>query len=188
MIHATPLPRPTPYLFERHPHSRTARRAAEGAWSIYPPLALLAAAFLLAAGCKSDPEDSGTTAAGPAQPAIAETTASASAKEVSYPAYPIETPLVGAADARATANYGRNRLEIANLSEQPWRATRVWVNNRYSALLPYTHPGQLRSLHFSFLRDEQGRAFPTDNMAVQIESVELVTDDERTTVTFALGY
>jgi hypothetical protein len=187
MIQSTTTTRPAPFLFERHPRSRTARRAAEGAWSLYPPLALLAA-VLLAAGCKSSSDDSGSTASRPTQPPVAETATSASAQEISYPGYPIETPLVGVADARATVNYGRDRLMIANLSDQPWPATRVWVNHRYGALLPHTHPGQLRTIHFGFLRDEQGRPFPKDNMAVRIESVELVTDDERTTVTFALGY
>ena len=184
----SPTPRPAPYLFDRHPRSHAARRAAEGAWSLYPPLALLAGVLLLAAGCKSEGDDAATSAGAPQQPAITENAMNAGAAETSYPAYPIETPLAGVADARATVNYGRDRLMVANLSDQAWPATRVWVNHRYSALLPYTHPGQLRTIHFSFLRDEQGREFPRDNMAVRIESVELVTDDERTTVTFALGY
>lgn len=198
MTHATPhalrditSARPSPYVFERRLRSPAAHRCAEAAWSLYPPVALLLAALLLAGGCRKG-ADAGTRAhAGRPAPSIGASQDSAitsASSPVSYPGYPVETPLVGAADARATAHYGKNRLEIANLSEQPWPATWVWVNHRYGALLPYTRPGELRSMRFEMLRDERGRPFPSDNLSVRVEAVELVTGDERTSVPFGLGY
>lgn len=181
----SPSARPSPYLFERRLRSRAAHRLAEAAWSLYPPAAILLAVLLLAAGCRGGSNGADARLGGASRDEGPTRVAAAPAE---YPSYPIETPLVGTADGRATAYYGKDRLEIVNLSEQAWPQTRIWVNHRYSALLPHTRPGEVRSIHFSFLRDEQGRTFPTDNMEIRVESVELVTGDERTKVPFGLGY
>lgn len=175
--------RPAPYLFHRRFGRASARRIAEAAWAFYPPAALLVAALLLAAGCRSG-SDGGSARADFRDGAALK----ASDVPAIYPSYPSHLPLAGTADARATAHYGKNRIEIANLSDQPWPASRIWVNRKYSALLAHTRPGQVRSFNFEYLLDDQGRPFPTDNMGVRVEEVELVTGDERTKVPFGLGY
>lgn len=174
---------PTPYLFHGRFRHASARRVAEAAWSLYPPAALLVAALLLAVGCRGGSD--GRSARIDSRDGAA---LKASDVPVVHPSYPSHLPLAGTADARATAHYGKNRMEIANLSDQPWPDSRIWVNRKYSALLAHTRPGRVRSINFEYLLDDQGRPFPTDNMSVRVEEVELVTGDERAKVRFGLGY
>ncbi len=206
---SNPHVRPAPYLLRTAPRGAV-RTWAETAWSLYPPAAIVVAALLLAgSGCQSD--DAGDPAAPSArlarqdlpitEPGDAERRQAMQAEGGAistnpgeatsgpvYASYPSELPLIGTAAARATIRYGADRLELANLSRLPWTESRLWVNRTYSVLLPHTKPGDIRSIHFSFLRDAEGRPFPTDNRNVRIEEVEIVSGDERTKVRFGLAY
>ena len=180
-----------PFILRHAPRHPRARVCAERAWSLYPPIALLLAALLLATGCRQDSSEASSASAAPSPDAQFISDAdrpSHTVEAILFPAYPSEIPLAGTADARATIRYGKNRIELANLSESPWAGARVWVNERYSVLLPYTKPRDIRSIHFDFLRDENGRRFPTDNSSIRIEKIELITGDERADVRFGLGY
>ena len=81
------------------------------------------------------------------------------------------------------ATVGRHRATGALLAP-----TTGWCARPYSTLLPYTKPGEIRSIHFDFLRDESGARFPTNNTSIRIEKIELITGDERANVRFGLGY
>lgn len=181
-----------PFLLRHAPRHPRTRRLAERAWSLYPPAALLLGVLVLAGGCSMfGVGDQGTGATTMADPTTGPGDADGPGTTVDailYPSYPSETPLAGDADGRATIRYGRDRIELANLSESPWSGARIWINERYSTLLPYTKPGEIRSIHFDFLRDESGARFPTNNTSIRIEKIELITGDERANVRFGLGY
>lgn len=185
----TPTQPSPPFILRRGPRHPETRRLAEWVWALYPPSALLVGAFIVAGGCKSSSEDAQT------QPAAANETQnvdpdrpSSTVEAILFPSFPAEARLVGDADGRATIRYGKDRIELANLSESPWSGARIWVNEKYSALLPYTKGGEIRSIHFDFLRDENGKRFPKDNSNFLIEKIDLITGDERTNVRFGLGY
>ncbi len=187
LSHANAQPvRTAPFLLRHTPRHAPTRQWAERAWSLYPPAALLIGALLLAAGCRGN-HTASTPMASPAPEGDAYR-ANASVEAILYPSYPADLPLAGSADARATIRYGKDRIELINLSSTPLTGARLWVNDRYSMLLPHTRPNDIRSIHFSFLRDENGRPFPTNNSVIRIEKVELITGDERTSVRFGLGY
>src|SRR5688572_9028180 len=187
-----PTPPTAPFILRRGPSRPDARRWAERAWSLYPPAALLLGVFIVAGGCKSwGGDDEGAPAAAmstTSDPSSDPERPSATVEAILFPCFPAEARLAGDADGRATIRYGKDRIELANLSESPWSGARIWVNEKYSALLPYTKAGEIRSIHFDFLRDENGKRFPTDNSDVLIEKIDLITGDERTNVRFGLGY
>ena len=160
------------------------KSAAEVVWSLYPPLALMAAAALLfAGGCASSREGDEADAYAAEEPAAIVASAAASA-----PVYPAHLPVAGTAAARATALHGRDQLDLVNLGRHDWASGRVWLNGRYGAALPpRTAPGAIRRLPFALFRDADGLPFPSDNAAVVVDRVELQFGDELARVRFGLG-
>ena len=181
--------RAAPFVLSRAPRRAGTRRWAERAWTLYPPVGLLVVAALLMGGCQSDGEEAST---GQSNAALVAASATAAEPEVAPEArnlaYPEQFPLVGTAAARATVRHGKNQLEIINLSRTNWTGWRVWLNQLYSAPLPHTKPGELRTYRFDWFVDEAGQPFPTANRDVRVEQVELLMGDERTRVRHGIGY
>ena len=188
-------------------HRALGRRMMVAAWTFYPPLALLVIAMLfLSAGCS---QTRPTSAADPivpdAQLATAEIDGQSpvadevvpgdetNAVEIDEPAQPVATlypsgsPVLGTAAARATVQYGRNKIELANLGQLPWTSGRVWINRTWSVQLPHTKAGKLRRLDFGLFRDASGRPFPKNNQSVRVERLELQLGDEITRIRYGLG-
>lgn len=166
----------------------------------YPPLAILVFALLfLAAGCSQTRATSASEPSPEAQLAVADLaegveTDSPEAQQAAptpepevLPSFPAHAPVIGTAAARATLRYGRNQVDLVNLSKLPWTGGRVWLNRQWSAALPHTEAGEIRRFDFSYFRDAEGRPFPTDNPATRIERVELQMGDELTRVRYGLG-
>ncbi len=162
-------------------------------FNVYPPIALIIAAFVMASGCAStEPTTRPTTeTAGVRTDMIAPTTQPAAQLAAArvLPTYPTQLPVIGHAAARAITLHGDNRVDIINLGQDPWPAgTIVWLNGRYGAQLPLIQPGTFTEIDFVSLRDSQGVGFPHNNNLVQIDKVELELAGELTNVRFDLSY
>ncbi len=88
--------------------------------------------------------------------------------------YPASAQQAGRAVARAQVGYAFNRLEIVNLSDQPWTDVEVWVNRSYVVHVPKMEPGTLKRLPFEILYNDAGQHFP--KRGVLIERVEIHQD------------
>jgi hypothetical protein len=152
-------------------------------WSAYPPVALLLGALISASGCA--PAKAFNPLDRTPEPAVV----LASSVTTPPPAYPQELPIAGTAAARGIVLYGADRIDLMNLGTEPWSDdARLWVNNRYSVLLPPTEPGLMMRLPFELLRDANGIAFPTNNREIRIETAAIQVGDELAAVRVAIGY
>ena len=102
--------------------------------------------------------------------------------------YPAELPTVGTAAARAIVRHGRDQVDLVNLSKLPWPRATVWLNESYGLVVTHTQPNDIRRLRFDQFANERGEAFPTDNMQVRVEAVDLQLDDELARVRVGLAY
>ncbi|MEM7808802.1 MAG: hypothetical protein AAF561_11895 [Planctomycetota bacterium] len=161
--------------------------------NVYPPLALLVAAMIMASGCSSDSDAARpTTETARALPNFGEDEVELSAQLASakaLPLFPESLEVVGHAAARAKVMHGKNRIEVINLGNTAWPAgTRIWVNGRYGATLPAMEPGKFHGLDFVAFRDADAFGLPNDNNVVKVQRIELETMGELTNVRFDLGY
>ena len=88
--------------------------------------------------------------------------------------YPADAPRGGEAVARAQVGYDRNKIELANFSNEDWKDVDVWVNGGYVVHLPRVEKGRLKTIHFAMLYDAKGKAFPTNGTLVK--KVEVLRD------------
>ena len=169
------------------------RRALAACWEIYPPVALLIAAILMAGGCSMKVGEMGLgqmAEAEPADVAPAGEAQLASAEVDAPPAlYPADLPVVGNAAARAVALHGKDRVDLINLSDLAWPAGgRVWLNGQYAFTLPAADPGVFLKLKFDGFSDADGKPFPKDNRKTLVERVELEFAGELANVRYDLSY
>jgi hypothetical protein len=164
--------------------------------AVYPPIAILIAAILMAGGCATRTEPAIRTTAqlteevpqaqlaageleGPARPVAAE----------ARPAYPADLPVIGHAAARAVALHGKNRVDLINLGSIDWpEGGRLWVNGRYSAELLPLESGTIYHVPFEALVDAEGSSFPLSSRIERVKTVEVELYGELTNIRFALGY
>jgi len=163
------------------PPKTVARRFLDVLVTIYPPVAILVAALLLASGCASQPAVAGKSS--PEEP-----DARLAASRVGH-AYPADLQVVGNAAARAVVLHGKDRLDLINLGEMPWpHGGRLWINGRFSCALPMTQPGVFARIEFGRFRDAEGQPLPTRLDDEPVERIEIEVAGELTNVRFALGY
>ena len=90
--------------------------------------------------------------------------------------YKSDVPRGGEAIARSQVGYALDRLDLVNLSQEPWKDVEIWVNQRYVVHLPKVEPNTLKIINFQMLYDEKGNYFPTDNKKVLVDKVEMYKD------------
>lgn len=128
-------------------------------------IALLAAV----AGCKARPSLIPNS-----DPALRKTNAEFAADAKKRHPYPADAPKGGEAVSRAQVGYDRDVLQVANLSDQEWKAVDLWVNRKYVVHLPRIERGQLKTINFKMLYDDKGRSLPTSG--TPIKTVEILRD------------
>ena len=138
------------------------RQAAGIAWEIYPPLAILIVALLFSSGCAKNQATRTASVIPRAETGAVPGVQLAASDEVPavvvHPPYPTELEIIGTAAARATIMHGRDQIDLSNLSKLPWDGARLWLNGRYSALLPYTKSGEVRQPQVPTLRRRRRHA------------------------------
>jgi len=85
--------------------------------------------------------------------------------------YKSDAPRGGEAQARAQVGYMLDRIELVNLSPEPWENVEVWVNREYVVFIPRMESGRLKRLDFQMIFNGQGKYLPLDKY--QIKTVEL---------------
>lgn len=90
--------------------------------------------------------------------------------------YKLDAPRAGFAEARAQVGYSLDVLELVNLSSEDWTDIEVWVNQQYVVHLPTLERNKLKRMTFQMLFNEGGYSFPTDNIEVMVEKLELYRD------------
>ena len=101
--------------------------------------------------------------------------------------YKAEVPRGGEAVARSQVGYSLDRLDLVNLSQEPWTDVEIWVNQKYVVHLPKVEPNTLKIINFQMLYDEKGNYFPTDNKKVLISKVEVLKEGKMFDVPVRLG-
>lgn len=101
--------------------------------------------------------------------------------------YPAGAAQAGRAVARAQVGYMLNRLEVVNLSDQPWTDVEVWVNRSYVVHVPSMNPNQLKRLPFQMIFDDSGQHFPLKNDQVLVDRVEIYQGGKIYEVPFQLA-
>jgi len=101
--------------------------------------------------------------------------------------YKAEAPRGGEAIARSQVGYSLDRLDLVNLSQDPWTDVEIWVNQKYVVHLPKVEPNTLKIINFQMLYDEKGNYFPTDNKKVLVSKVEVLKDGKMFEVPVRLG-
>lgn len=101
--------------------------------------------------------------------------------------YKADAPRGGEAEARAEVNYTPNELFIVNLSKDSWTEVEVWVNKNYVVFLPVMEANKPKTVNFTMLYDDKGNPFPTNNIKVMINKVEILRDGKMYDVKAKLG-
>ena len=101
--------------------------------------------------------------------------------------YKSDLPRGGEAIARSQVGYALDRLDLVNLSQEPWQDVEVWVNQKYVVHLPKVEPNTLKIINFQMLYDEKGNYFPTDNKKVLISKVDVLKEGKMFDVPVRLG-
>lgn len=121
-----------------------------------------------AVGCSSRP-----TLFGSSDPALQRSHTEFAADAAKRFPYPSDAPNAGRAVGRAQVGYSLNRLEVVNLSDQPWTDIEIWVNRSYVVHLPKMEPHELKRLRFQIIFNESGQHFPLNNHQVLVDRVEI---------------
>ena len=101
--------------------------------------------------------------------------------------YKSEIPRGGEAIARTQVGYALDRIDLVNLSQDPWTDVELWVNQKYVVHLAKVEPNTLKIINFQMLYDGQGNYFPTDNKKVLVSKVEVMKDGKMFDVPVRLG-
>jgi predicted small lipoprotein YifL len=101
--------------------------------------------------------------------------------------YKSNAPRGGEAVARAQVGYTLNRIDLVNLSKEPWSDVEVWVNQKYVVFVPTMQPNDLKIIEFTMLFDDQGNYVPLDNKKVLVNKVEILRDGKMYDVPVKLG-
>lgn len=125
----------------------------------------------LAAGCGPDRQPIRNP-----DPALRKTITQFAADAATRFPYPAEAERAATFDARAWVGYALNRIEVVNLTAETWQDVDLWVNRAYVIRVPAMEPNMLKVLPFGVIFDAQGNAFPSDNRAVKVESIELLVN------------
>ena len=100
--------------------------------------------------------------------------------------YKSNAPRGGEAVARAEVGYMLKQITIVNLSQEAWNDVEVWLNQKYVVFVPVMEPGQLKTINFQMLFDDQGNYFTTDNKQM-VDKVEIYRDGKMYDVKVKLG-
>jgi hypothetical protein len=147
------------------------------------PLTLfLVVISFFAVGCADKP-----TLLPPSDKNLRKTNAQFAADAAKRHPYKADAPRGGEAEARAEVDYTTNDLSIVNLSKQPWTDVEVWVNKNYVVFLPAMAPNDLKKISFTMLYDDKGNSFPTNNLKMMINKVEILRDGKMYDVKAKLG-
>jgi hypothetical protein len=136
----------------------------------------------LIAGCADKP-----TLLPPSDKNLRKTNAQFAADAAKRHPYKADAPRGGEAVARAEVDYTTNQVSIVNLSKETWSSVEVWVNKNYVVFLPTMEPNKLKSLSFTMLYDDKGNNFPTNNLKVMVNKVEILRDGKMYDVKTKLG-
>jgi hypothetical protein len=111
------------------------------------------------------------------------------AAESAKRSYPTDMADGGTADARAQVAYEVDQIQLLNLSQEDWTDLEIWVNHKYYLHLPRLEAGKKRvkTLTFLMLYDDQGNAFPSNNMKQRIDSLEMVRGGKKYTIPLVLA-
>ncbi|HEV2295193.1 MAG TPA: hypothetical protein VGR35_15175 [Tepidisphaeraceae bacterium] len=150
-------------------------------WSIFTAC-LFALALALAAGCSGRP-----SLVPNSDKALRKSSAQFSSDAAKRYPYKADAPRAGQDIARAQVGYTMNQLEVANLSDDPWRDVEVWVNGKYVVFVPQIKPKELKVLNFQMLFDDKGNYFPVNNKTVRVNRVEVLRDGQMWDVPVALA-
>ena len=121
------------------------------------------------AGCKARP-----SLVPNSDPMLRKTNAEFAADAKKRHPYPADATKGPEAVARAQVGYDRNKIELANLSNEDWKDVDVWVNGAYVVHLPRVEKGKLKTIHFPMLYNAKGKAFPSSGTLVK--KVEVLRD------------
>jgi len=101
------------------------------------------------AGCKARP-----SLVPNSDPMLRKTNAEFAADAKKRHPYPADATKGPEAVARAQVGYDRNKIELANLSNEDWKDVDVWVNGAYVVHLPRVEKGKLKTINFPMLYKE----------------------------------
>ncbi len=87
--------------------------------------------------------------------------------------YKGDAPRGGEAIARAEVDYTLDKIEIVNLSDEPWEDVEIWANQKYVVHLPVMEPKKLKKIDFQMLFDDQGNSMPTSIKRSPLKKVEI---------------
>ena len=97
-------------------------------------------------------------------------------------------PAGGNAQGRAQVGYGRDTVEIVNLSTEDWQNVELWANRKYVVFIPRIRAGagRVTTINFQMMFDEKGRYFPLNNATPDrmVRQLEIVRDGQVYTVPF----
>ena len=141
-----------------------------------------AAAIALAVGCSGRP----ALIPNP-DPNLRKASAQFAADAAVRHPYKAEAPKGGEAVARSQVGYSLDRLDLVNLSQEPWTDVEIWVNQKYVVHLPKVEPNTLKIIQFQMLFDAKGNYFPTNNNKVLVSKVEVLKDGKMFDVPVRLG-
>jgi hypothetical protein len=148
----------------------------------YPLILAAGAAIAVAVGCSGRP----ALIPNP-DPNLRKASAQFAADAAVRHPYKSDVPRGGEAIARSQVGYALDRLDLVNLSQEPWSDVEIWVNQRYVVHLPKVEPNTLKIINFQMLYDEKGNYFPTDNTKVLISKVEVLKGGKMFDVPVRLG-
>ena len=101
-----------------------------------------------------------------------------------------DLPRGGEAVGRAQVNYGTDKIELTNFSEEDWEDVEIWVNRTYVVAVPRIAKGgtTLKTLEFQILFDSTGHSFPTNNTnANQVRELEMLRGGKIYDIRFQLA-
>lgn len=149
-------------------HHRQVWSTAAAAIGMFLMAALIA---LSSAGCSS-----ASSLFANADPALRKKPEEFAADAAKRHPFKADLPRGGEAIGRAQVNYGSDKIELTNFSEEDWEDVEIWVNRTYVVHVPRIVKGaSLKTLEFGILFDATGHSFPTNNTdANQVRQLEML--------------
>jgi hypothetical protein len=86
----------------------------------------------------------------------------------------------GVAKGRAQIGYGRDTVELVNLSTEDWHNIELWANRKYVVFIPLVRAtsDRVKTINFEMMFDENGHYFPLNNSVPErmVRQLEIVRD------------